>query len=222
MKALCYTRPLAVGELKKELQMLDVPMPEPEKGQMLVRIRASCINIDDLHYAEGTFFGGLHPSRASADHPSIPGVDVSGTLVKLGPEVAGFSEGDEVLGFLMPKPGTGTWAEYCCVAARSALKKPPGYSFEEAAACGIGGKTAANAVVSAGLASGQTAVVVGASGGIGSIIVQVLHRQGVRVIGVCSNANAALVASLGAEIIVDYNRGPFGDQLEGKDNSGKK
>ena len=70
MKALCYTRPLAIGELHKELKMLDVPVPEPEKGQMLVRMRASTINIDDLHFAEGTFFGGMYPSRASIAAPS--------------------------------------------------------------------------------------------------------------------------------------------------------
>ena len=93
------------------------------------------------------------------------------------------------------------------------LKMPDGYSFEEAAASGVAGKTAANAVVAAGLQSGQTALVVGASGGIGSIIVQILACQGVRVIGVCSARNAALVGSLGAETIVDYTRGPFGEQL---------
>ena len=214
MKALAFTRPLGIGELQKELQMVDVPVPEPEKGRLLVRMRASSINIDDIHFAEGTFFGGLRPSRASAGSPSIPGVDVSGTVEKVGPGVSGFAEGDEVLGILMPK-GKGTWAEYCCVPAASALKKPAGYSFEEAAACCIGGKTAANAVTSAGLSDGQTAVVVGASGGIGSIIVQVLCRRGVRVIAVCSGKNAALAGSLGADTVVDYTRGPFGRQLEG-------
>jgi len=94
-----------------------------------------------------------------------------------------------------------------------ALKKPAAYSFAEAAACGVAGKTAANAVTSAALQPGQTALVVGASGGIGSFIVQILKHQGVRVIGVCSGRNAALVGSLGAETIVDYTRGPFGEQL---------
>jgi NADPH:quinone reductase-like Zn-dependent oxidoreductase len=193
--------------------MLDLPVPEPEKGQMLVRVRASCINIDDLHFAEGTFMGGLYPSRASIDNPSIPGVDVAGTVEKPGPEVSGFAKGDEVFGIARSKPGKGTWAEYCCLPERWALKKPAAYSFEEAASCAIGGKTAANAVVSANLSAGQTAVVVGASGGIGSIIVQVLHRQGVSVTGVCSGKNEALVNSLGADTVVDYTHGPFGDQL---------
>jgi NADPH:quinone reductase-like Zn-dependent oxidoreductase len=215
MKALAYTRPLEIGELSKELQMLDLPAPEPEKGQLLVRTRASSINIDDLHFAEGTFMGGLHPSRASGETPSIPGVDVAGTVEKLGPEVSGFAKGDEVLGIARSKPGKGTWAEYCCVGERWALKKPAGYSFEEASSCAIGGKTAANAVISANLSAGQTAVVVGASGGIGSIIVQVLHQQGVHVIGVCSKKNTDLVGSLGAGSVVDYARGPFGDQLAG-------
>jgi NADPH:quinone reductase-like Zn-dependent oxidoreductase len=178
-----------------------------------VRVKASCINIDDLHMAEGTFFGGLYPSRASISMPSIPGVDVAGTVEKLGPGVMGFAAGDAVFGYMMPKPGHGAWAEYACIAARTALKKPATYSFEEAAACGIGGKTAACAVASSGLAAGHTAVVVGAAGGIGSIIVQVLHARGVHVIGVCSGRNAALAGSLGAETVVDYTRGPYGEQL---------
>ena len=106
MRALAYTRPLEIGELSKELQMLDLPVPEPEEGQLLVRVRASCINIDDLHFAEGTFMGGLYPSRASGDKPSIPGVDVAGTVEKLGPEVSGFTLGDEVFGIARSKPGT--------------------------------------------------------------------------------------------------------------------
>lgn len=215
MKALAYTRPLGVGELQQELQLLDLPVPEPGQRELLVRMRASTINIDDMHIAEGTFFGGLYPSRASHEQPSIPGVDVAGTVEKIGPGVSGFAVGDAVLGFLMPKAGNGAWAQYCCAPARSMLKKPDGYSFEDAAACAIGGKTGACAVRSARLRAGQTAVVVGATGGIGSIIVQVLHLQGVRVIAVCSNASAALAGSLGADTVVDYTRGPFGEQLAG-------
>lgn len=213
MKALCYARPLDVGELDSNLDMHEVSVPEPAQGQLLVRMRASSINIDDIHIAEGTFFGGMGKSRASAEQPVTPGVDVAGTVEKLGPGVIGFAVGDAVVGILGPKAGRGAWAEYCCLSAAMAVKKPAGYSFEEAAACAVAGKTAANAVGSAALQPGQTAVVVGASGGIGSTVVQILARQGVRVIGVCSARNAALVGSLGVDTIVDYTRGPFGEQL---------
>jgi NADPH:quinone reductase-like Zn-dependent oxidoreductase len=213
MNALCYTRPLDIGDLESALEMQEVAAPEPGQGHMLVRMRASSINIDDIHIAEGTFLGGMHPSQASAQQPSTPGVDVAGTVEKIGPGVTGFAVGDEVLGILGPKPGRGAWAQYCCLPAATALKKPSGYRFEEAAAVAVAGKTAANAVTSAGLQPGQTALVVGASGGIGSIIVQILKLQGVQIIGVCSGRNAALVGSLGAETIVDYTRGPFGEQL---------
>ncbi len=213
MKALGYTRPLAVGELHKELRQLDCPVPEPAAKEVLVQMKATCINIDDLHIAEGTFFGGLYPSRASEENPSIPGVDVAGTVLKTGSEVSGLKPGDDVLGILTPRPGRGTWAEYCCVESRFLVRKPAQYSFEEAASCAIGGKTAANAVVSAGLDPGAACVVIGASGGIGSIIVQLLKHQGVRVTGVCSDKNRALVASLGAETVVDYTRGPLDEQL---------
>ena len=213
MKALCYTKPLAIGELESNLTMHEVGMPEPAKGQLLVRMHASSINIDDIHIAEGTFFGGLMKSRASAEQPVTPGVDVAGTVEKIGEGVSGFAVNDAVVGILGPKAVRGAWSQYCCLSADRALKKPGNYSFEEAAACAVAGKTAAAAVMSSAVQPGQTAIVVGASGGIGSIIVQILSSQGARVIGVCSGRNAALVGSLGAEIIVDYTRGPYGEQL---------
>lgn len=220
MKALCYTRPLGIGELEANLELRDLDIPEPAQGQLLVRMRASSINIDDIHVAEGTFLGGMSASRASAGQPSTPGVDVAGIVEKTGPGAAGFAPGDAVLGIVGPKPGRGSWAEYCCLPVKTALKIPPGYSFQEAAAVCIAGKTAANAAASSGLASGQTAVVVGASGGIGSLVVQILKHLGVRIIGVCSARNAALVGSLGADTIVDYTRGPFGEQLAGTEVDG--
>ena len=216
MKALCYTRPLEIGELEASLDMHEVDVPEPAQGQLLVRMRATSINIDDIHIAEGTFFGGLGKSRASAEKPVTPGVDVAGIVEKVGSGATVVQVGDAVVGILGPKAGRGAWAEYCCLSAAMAVKKPEGYSFGEAAACAVAGKTAANAVGSAALQPGQTAVVVGASGGIGSTIVQILACGGVRVTGVCSGRNAALVGSLGAETIVDYTLGPFGEQLAGQ------
>ncbi len=214
MKALCYTRSLGIGEFESALEMHELSVPEPVQGQLLVRVYASSINIDDIHVAEGTFLGGMIASRASVEQPTTPGVDIAGTVEKIGPDVTGFAAGDAVLGILSPKPGPGAWGEYCCLPVKMALKIPEGYSFQEAAAVCIAGKTAANAVVSSGLQPGQTGLVVGASGGIGSIAIQILKHHGVRVIGVCSARNAALVGSLGAETIVDYMRGPFGEQLD--------
>ncbi len=213
MKALGYTRPLEVGEFAKSLTMLEIPQPEPKEDEILVQVIASSINIDDIHFAEGTFFGGIFPSRASAEKPAIAGVDVAGTVVKAGPGASGFKPGDAVLGFVMPSADCGAWAEYCCLKASLVLHKPAGYSFAEAAACAIGGKTAASAAACARAAGGQRAVVVGASGGIGSIVVQILARQGVQVIGVCSGENRELVLKLGAQEVVDYTRGPFDGQM---------
>jgi NADPH:quinone reductase-like Zn-dependent oxidoreductase len=216
MKALGYTRPLETGEFTTALTMLDLPVPEPAEQELLVQVKASSINIDDIHFAEGTFFGGLFPSRASVEKPTVAGVDVAGTIVKTGPGVNGFKPGDDVLGFLMPGSGQGAWAEYCCLKAKLALHKPASYSFAEAAASAIGGKTAASAITCAQPGAGEHAVVVGASGGIGSIVVQVLARQGLHVTGVCSGSNRDLVLSLGAEKIIDYTQGSFDDQVDGR------
>jgi NADPH:quinone reductase-like Zn-dependent oxidoreductase len=215
MKALGYTRPLEIGEFKTALMMLDLPVPVPAEQELLVKVKASSINIDDIHFAEGTFFGGLFPSRASNEKPTVAGVDVAGTIVKTGPGVTGFKPGDDVLGFTMPGSGQGAWAEYCCLKAKLALHKPAGYSFAEAAACAIGGKTGASAVTCAQAVAGESAVVVGSSGGIGSIVVQILTRQGLHVTGVCSGSNRDLVLSLGAEKVIDYTQGSFDDQIGG-------
>jgi NADPH:quinone reductase-like Zn-dependent oxidoreductase len=214
MKALGYNRPLEIGEFKTALTMLDLTVPEPAEQELLVQVKASSINIDDIHFAEGTFFGGLYPSRASADKPTVAGVDVAGTIIKVGPGVTDFKAGDDVLGFTMPGSSQGAWAEYCCLKAKLALHKPAGYSFAEAAACAIGGKTAASAVVCAAPSAGDHAAVLGASGGIGSIVVQILARQGVRITGICSAANRELVLGLGATEVVDYAKGPLSVQMK--------
>jgi len=215
MKALGFKKILEVGELKKELILLEAPVPDPEPAQILVKIHATCINIDDIHGAEGTFLGGVLPLKASEDNPFIPGVDVAGTVIKTGEQVTGFKPGDEVMGYLPPK-GKGSWTEHGCLNSKSVLKKPVEYSFAEAAACGIGGKTAANAVMSASVSEGQTCLVIGASGGIGTLIIQILSKLGTKITGVCSSSNAELVRSLGAENIIDYTRAPFEKQVEGR------
>lgn len=213
MKALGFKRQLEIGELKNELTTLELPTPEPDPKQLLVKIHATCINIDDIHSAEGTFLGGFLPFKATEDNPCICGVDVAGTVEKVGDQVIGFKPGDEVMGYSMPS-GHGTWAEYCCVSEKLTLKKPSDYTFEEAAACAIGGKTAANGVISAAVTQGQTCLVIGASGGIGTLIVQILKAQGAVVTGVCSSRNIELVKSIGAEKVIDYTKGPFEEQLK--------
>lgn len=213
MNALGFKRQLEIGELKNELTTFELPTPEPDPKQLLVKIHATCINIDDIHAAEGTFLGGFLPFKATEDNPCICGVDVAGTVEKVGDQVIGFKPGDEVMGYSMPS-GHGTWAEYCCVSEKLTLKKPSDYTFEEAAACAIGGKTAANGVISAAVTQGQTCLVIGASGGIGSLIVQILKAQGAVVTGVCSSRNIELVKSIGAEKVIDYTKGPFEEQLK--------
>jgi NADPH:quinone reductase-like Zn-dependent oxidoreductase len=213
MKALGFKRQLEIGELKNELTTFELPTPEPDPKQLLVKIHATCINIDDIHAAEGTFLGGFLPFKATEDNPCICGVDVAGTVEKVGDQVIGFKPGDEVMGYSMPS-GHGTWAEYCCVSEKLTLKKPSDYTFEEAAACAIGGKTAAKGVISAAVTQGQTCLVIGASGGIGTLIVQILKAQGAVVTGVCSSRNIELVKSIGAEKVIDYTKGPFEEQLK--------
>lgn len=215
MKALGFNRQLEIGELKNALTLMEVPIPEPGPEEIQVKIHASCINIDDIHMAEGTFLGGVLPVKASEENPKICGVDVAGIVQKTGEKVTDFKPGDAVFGYSPPK-GHGAWAQYTCIPQKNTLNKPPEYSFEEAAACAIGGKTASNAVMSSGDVSEKTCLVIGASGGIGAIIVQILKKSGAVVTGVCSGKNQDLVLSLGADDVIDYTRGPFEQQVKGR------
>ena len=215
MKALGITKLLDIGELKTALTRLEVPVPAPGPAEIQVKIHAACINIDDIHMAEGTFLGGVLPVKASTKKPKVCGVDAAGIVEKIGDKVTAFKPGDAVFGYCPPK-GPGTWAEYTCIPQPQALKKPADYTFEAAAACAIGGKTAANAVMSAGNVSGKSCMVIGASGGIGAIILQILKKCGAHVTGVCSGRNHELVLSLGADTVIDYTQGSLADQAEGK------
>ncbi len=103
----------------------DVPKPEPRSREVLVKVQASSINIDDLHVAEGTFFGGLpigpNPSLAK---PVISGTDLSGIVEKIGPNITRFEVRDMVFGIHSPTKRNRPWAEYCCTHEDYLMPKP--------------------------------------------------------------------------------------------------
>jgi NADPH:quinone reductase-like Zn-dependent oxidoreductase len=137
----------------------------------------------------------------------VRGWDVAGTVEAVGKDVTQFGPGDEVYGTCR-----GAFAEYACGPADKLAPKPANLSFEQAAAVPVSGCTALRGLRDAGeLQAGQTALIIGASGGVGTFAVQLAKMFGAHVTGVCSTPKVDLVRSLGADEVIDYTREDFAD-----------
>src|SRR5436309_5659939 len=166
--------------------------PEPGDGEVLIRVHAAAVNPMDWKLRRGLIDREL---------PSIPGVDVSGTVEAS--RADGFSVGDDVFG----RAKTGAYAELTTAPADAIAKKPAGLSHEQAAALPVAGLTAWQALFDrGGLESGQTALITGAAGGVGHLAVQFAKHAGARVIGTGSSRNRDFVLGLGADQYIDYTR----------------
>ena len=192
MRAIRYHE---IGE--PDVLVLDeVPRPEPGPGEVLVRVHAAGVNPLDTLNRRGNRTPPL---------PAIPGHDLAGTVVTLGPDVEDFSPGQPVFGM-----GSGTYAEYAVAPAITVAAKPNNMSFDEAAAVGMGARTAWAALFGlADLQPGQRVLVHGAAGGVGVFGVQLAKSKGAEVIGTCSTRNVELVRSLGADQVIDYTTTAF-------------
>jgi NADPH:quinone reductase-like Zn-dependent oxidoreductase len=194
--------------------MEEVPQPHVRPRDVLVKVLASTINIDDIHVSEGTFYGGIPIGpRPRPDRPVIPGSDLAGIVVGVGRHVRSVQTGDAVFGLQTPFRASGSWAEFCAVDERWIARKPEQISFETAAASAVSGLVALSAIKALGLCAGMRIVVVGASGGIGAIAVQLASRSGAEVIGVCGPKTAERARSLGCSLVLDYNHGPWDQTL---------
>jgi NADPH:quinone reductase-like Zn-dependent oxidoreductase len=183
------------------LKVVEVPRPIPGPGQALVQVKAAGINPGEAKIREGL----LH-SRWPATFPSGQGSDLAGIVAGTGPAVTGFSVGDEVIGFTDDRASQ---AEYAIVEREHLTAKPAGVSWEIAGSLFVVGATAWAAVGAVDLAPGDTVVVSGAAGGVGSLTVQLARRAGATVIGLASPANHAWLTAHGV-IPVAYGDGVAG------------
>ena len=211
MKAIVHTK---YGP-PDELQLLEVEKPVPGDNEVLIKIHATTVTTTDCNARNFTFvpqsfmffarimFGFKKPRI------KILGIDLAGEIEAIGKDVKLFKAGDHVFG----SPGTkfGGHAEYVCVPENGALAiKPADLSWEKAAAISLAGNTALFFIRDlAKVEPGQTILIHGASGAIGTYAVQLAKYYGAVVTGVCSGANAALVKSLGADKVIDYTKEDF-------------
>jgi NADPH:quinone reductase-like Zn-dependent oxidoreductase len=188
-----------------ELALEDIDRPELGPEHALVRVRAAGVNPLDYHELHGTprfarpMLGMWRPKHARRC------VDVAGVVEQVGSEVTGLQPGDEVFGI-----GRGAFGEYVRATEAMLARKPARLSFEEAASIPVAATTALQALRDRGrLAAGQTVLINGASGGVGTFAVQLAKAMGAEVTGVCSTRNVELVRTLGADHVVDYTREDF-------------
>jgi NADPH:quinone reductase-like Zn-dependent oxidoreductase len=180
------------------LQVRDVARPQPGTGEVLVRVRAAGINPGE----NAIRLGVLH-DRWPATFPAGEGSDLAGQVEEVGPDVPVWSVGDEVIGWVDTRA---SHAELVVVPAEHLVRRDPDVPWEAAGALFVAGVTAYAGVRAVGAGAGDTVVVAGAAGGVGSLAVQLARRAGATVIGLASESNHAWLAEHGV-LGVSYGEG---------------
>ena len=188
------------------LKYEDAPRPEPKEDQILIRVIAAGVNpVDDASRSEkyAKFFG--------ITLPFIPGYDISGIVEKAGAKIRKLKPGDAVYAYLNLKDGGG-YAEYALATEREAAPKPKSIDFTESAAVPVVAATAWQALIdTAKLSAGQTVLIHGGSGGVGTFAIQIAKVRGAKVIATASTRNQDLLKELSADVAIDYTKQQFED-----------
>jgi len=186
------------------LKYEDAPRPEPKENELLVRVIACGVNP-----ADPLVISGRMAKEFGTHVPLIPGYDVAGVVEKTGPKVTKFKKGDAVYGYALFGGG---WSEYAVLAENEAALKAKSATFVEAAAVPMGALTSWQGLIDvAKLSAGQTILIHGGSGGVGSFAIQIAKAKGAKVIATASTANQDLLKQLGADVAIDYTKTKFED-----------
>jgi NADPH:quinone reductase-like Zn-dependent oxidoreductase len=197
------------------LALEERPTPSPKANEVLVRVHATTVSSGDvrvraLNLPRGFgLVGRLALGITRPRHPVL-GTDLAGTVEAIGRHVTAYKAGDAVIGF--PGGAMGCHAQYRVMRADKPIApRPRNLSFEEAASLLFGGMTALHFLRKAKLVAGERILVIGASGAVGTAMVQLANHLGAEVTGVTSGRNVDLVRSLGAGAVIDYTKGHFTD-----------
>jgi NADPH:quinone reductase-like Zn-dependent oxidoreductase len=190
------------------LEFRDIDEPVMGEDDVLVRVSAAGAGPDVWHIMAGMPLIARPMLGLRRPKIAVRGWDVAGTVEAVGANVTDLRPGDEVMG----TAENGSFAELTATPADKLVPKPAGLSFEQAAAIPISGMTALRAVRDEGkVQPGQSVLVIGASGGVGSLAVQIAKGMGATVTAVSSTSKADLVRSIGADDVIDYTREDFAD-----------
>ena len=195
-------RAFAMTDFDAVPALTDLDVPEPAEGEVRVRIRAASVNGFDLAVAAGY-------TKDYMEHrfPLVLGKDFAGEVDAVGTSVTDYAVGDRVFGAVTkPYLGDGSFAEYVTVPTAIGIAKlPENVSFTDGAGLGLAGAAARGIIDAVALQPGQTLLVAGATGGVGTQVVQLAAAAGARVIATAhTDAERELVSRLGAEVVVDY------------------
>jgi NADPH:quinone reductase-like Zn-dependent oxidoreductase len=186
------------------LKYEDAPRPEPKENEALVRVIAAGVNPVDALIRSGKyakFFGTMLPL--------IPGYDIAGIVERTGAKITKLKAGDSIYAYVL---WGGGYAEYAVATEGEATAKPKSLNYIEAAAVPLAALTAWQALIdTAKLSEGQTVLIHGGSGGVGSMAIQIAKARGAKVIATASSPNQELLKQLGADLTVDYTKTKFED-----------
>lgn len=195
------------------IELVDVETPTPKANEVLIKIYATTVTAGDwrvrtLDVPRGLGFIARLAMGLARPRQPILGTELAGVVAAVGKDVTRFKPGDAVFAF--PGGKMGCHAQYRVVAEDGpVVRKPDNLSFEDAASLSFGGTTALHFLRKANIKPGDKVLVIGASGGVGSALVQLAKHFGAEVAGVTSTANLDLVASLGADQVIDYSKEEF-------------
>jgi NADPH:quinone reductase-like Zn-dependent oxidoreductase len=205
MKAIVFSQ---YGE-KNVLQLKEVDKPVPADDELLIRVHATSLNDWDWGLMRGKPFVIRMMFGLRKPNVHIPGLDVAGRVEAVGRDVTKFQPGDAVYGDLS-EDGFGGFAGYVCAPETAVVKKPDAMTFQEAAAIPHAGMLAKQGLIDSGkIQSGQTILINGAGGGVGTLGIQIARLFDVHVTGVDSGEKAELLRSLGYDRVLDYRQTDF-------------
>jgi NADPH:quinone reductase-like Zn-dependent oxidoreductase len=207
----------------EQYTVAQVPKPEPGPGQIQVRIAAASINPADVQLPSGAFH-----DVAPLEFPHVPGNDFAGTVSQVGAGVTAYQVGDEIFGQAVPRAlramagtarpslSTGSLAEYAVFEADTPFlaHRPAGLDIEPAAALPTVGLTARALMATAKVQPGETVLVVGATGGVGTAVIPLLAAAKARVIGTATATDAELLRALGADETIAYAESDYPSEVD--------
>ena len=187
------------------LSWKEMPTAEPAAGQIRVAIKAASLNFPDLLIVQGKY-------QMKPPLPFVPGTEFAGVVDAVGEGVKGFKPGDAVAAFA----GTGGFASHTCIPAALAMPLPPGFAFEDAAAFICTYATSHHALLDrAALQPGETVLILGAAGGVGTAAIQIAKAVGARVIAAASSdEKCARCLEIGADATINYSRGTLREDIK--------